>query len=188
MQASELLLRNETFWGTSPAVQWLRLPASSAGSVGLIPGRELKSHMLHGKAEYACNAGDAGDWSSIPGLRRSPGGGNDNPLQYPCMENPMDRGARQASVHGVTKSRTWLRQPSKAKKKNGIFSLFSMLSILVRWECNQRQNQRHPLLRSCSLYKEAWASASMEHTSLHFNNFIEIQSQLAQRLKNRPAM
>ena len=40
----------------------------------------------------------------FPGLRRSPGGGNDNPLQYSCLENSMDRGARQAIVHGVTES------------------------------------------------------------------------------------
>ena len=47
MQSSELLLRNETFWGTSPAVQWLRLPASSAGSMGLISGRGTKTpHAL----------------------------------------------------------------------------------------------------------------------------------------------
>ena len=51
----------------------------------------------------ACNAGDLG---SIPGSRRSPGEGNDNPLQYSCLENPMDRGAWRAIVHGVTKSRT----------------------------------------------------------------------------------
>ena len=42
----------------------------------------------------------AGDKSSIPGSERSPGGGNDNPLQYSCLENPMDREAWQATVHG----------------------------------------------------------------------------------------
>ena len=40
---------------------------------------------------------------SVPGLGRSPGEGNDNPLQYSCLENPMDRGAWQATVHGVIK-------------------------------------------------------------------------------------
>ena len=55
-----------------------------------------------GKAS-ACNAGDPG---SIPGLGRSPGEGNGNPLQYYCLENPMDRGAWWATVHGVAKSRT----------------------------------------------------------------------------------
>ena len=45
----------------------------------------------------------AGDMASIPGPGRSPGGGNGNPLQYSCMENPKDRGAWQDTVHGVTK-------------------------------------------------------------------------------------
>ena len=49
----------------------------------------------------ACNAGDLG---SIPGLGRSPGEGNGNPLQYSCLENPMDRGASWATVHGVAES------------------------------------------------------------------------------------
>ena len=52
------------------------------------------------------NAGDIEDLGSIPGAGRSPGGGNGNPLQYPCLENPMDRGAWQATVHGITESDT----------------------------------------------------------------------------------
>ena len=47
---------------------------------------------------------NAEDLGSVPGWGRSPGGGNGNPLQYSCLENPMDRGAWQATVHGVTKS------------------------------------------------------------------------------------
>ena len=54
------------------------------------------------------NAGDAGDVDSMPGLERSPGVRNASPLQYSCLENPMDRGAWRATVHGVTKSRTRL--------------------------------------------------------------------------------
>ena len=50
--------------------------------------------------ESACSAGGLG---SIPGLGRSPGEGNGNPLQYSCLENPMDRGIRWATVHGVTR-------------------------------------------------------------------------------------
>ena len=50
------------------------------------------------------NAGDIRDEGSIPGLGRSPGGGNGNLLQYSCLENPMDRGAWQATVHGVANS------------------------------------------------------------------------------------
>ena len=52
------------------------------------------------------NAGEAG---SIPGSGRSYRVGNSNPLQYSCLENPMDRGAQWATVHEVTKSQTWLR-------------------------------------------------------------------------------
>ena len=52
----------------------------------------------------ACNVGGQG---SIPGLGRSPGEGNSNPLQYSCLENPMDRGAWWAILHGVAKS--WTR-------------------------------------------------------------------------------
>ena len=51
----------------------------------------------------SANAGDAGDTGSIPELGRYPGVGNDNPLQYSRLENPMDRGAWQSIVHGVAK-------------------------------------------------------------------------------------
>ena len=65
----------------------------------------------------ACNAGDPG---SMPGLGRSPGEGNGNPLQYSCLENPMDRGAWQATVHRVAKSQTQL-------------SDFTSLHFIVHW-------------------------------------------------------
>ena len=55
------------------------------------------------------NAGDIRDEGSIPGLGRSPGGGHGSPLQYSCLENPMDRGAWWATVHRVAKSRTRLK-------------------------------------------------------------------------------
>ena len=55
------------------------------------------------------NARDVRDSGSIPGWGRSPGGGHGNPLQYSCLENPMDRGAWRAAVHGVTKSRRGLK-------------------------------------------------------------------------------
>ena len=56
--------------------------------------------------EFACNAGDLG---SVPGSGGSPGGGNGNPLQYFCLENPSDRGGWQATVHRVSQSCTWLK-------------------------------------------------------------------------------
>ena len=56
------------------------------------------------------NAGDIRDVGLIPGLGRSPGEGHGNPLQYSCLENPMDRGAWWATVHRVAKSWTWLKR------------------------------------------------------------------------------
>ena len=72
-------------------------------------GYHLPAQGFSGGSEdkgSACNAGDPG---SIPALGRSPGEGNSNPFQYSCLENPMDRGAWQATVHGVAKSLTRLK-------------------------------------------------------------------------------
>ena len=71
---------------------------TAQGTMGFSGGSDSK--------EFACSAGDLG---LIPGLGRSPGGGHGNPLQYSCLENPTDRGAWQATIPGVAKSRT---QPS----------------------------------------------------------------------------
>ena len=62
---------------------------------------------LSGK-EMPANAEDAGDTGSIPGSGRSSRGANVNPLQYSCLENSIDRGAWQATVHRFPKSQTWL--------------------------------------------------------------------------------
>ena len=77
--------------GTRPSFMW-----------GPEPWASLEAQTVN---NFACNAGDTG---LIPGSGRSPGEGKGNPLQYSCMENSMDRGARQASVHGIAKSRTQL--------------------------------------------------------------------------------
>ena len=69
--------------------------------------RKGLSRWLNDK-ESTCNTGDIRDSDSVPGLGRSPGRGNGNPLQYSCLENPMDRGAWWATVHGVAKSQTRL--------------------------------------------------------------------------------
>ena len=58
------------------------------------------------RKDSAASTGDIRDIGLIPGLGRSLGGGHDNPLQYSCLENPMDRGIWQAMVHRVTKSQT----------------------------------------------------------------------------------
>ena len=93
----------------------------------------------YGKAS-ACNAGDPG---SIPGSGRSPAEGNGNPLQYPCLENSMDGGAWQATVHGVTKSRTRLSNFSSLQYNKLITFIIQLSnkqclvscasSILVPW-------------------------------------------------------
>ena len=70
------------------------------------------SHKALVVKNLPANAGDARDASSILGSGRSPGEGLGNPLQYSCLENPMDRGAWWASVHRVTKSQTQLKQLS----------------------------------------------------------------------------
>ena len=79
---------------------------------------QLSTHMIllgfpggtSGKEPALPMQVDITDPSSIPGLGRSPGGGYGNPFQYSCLENPMDRGAWQGSVHRVTKSWTQLKQ------------------------------------------------------------------------------
>ena len=107
--------------------------------------------------ESACNAGDLG---SVPGLRNSSGEGNGNPLQYSCLENSMDRGAWQATVHGAQRVRQWLsdfhffslwstvvngtERTSWVGKfsyiivswKEGLF--FSVLSLLLPWNIRHR--------------------------------------------------
>ena len=113
----------------SPALQVDSLPLSHWGSpkprvaidnckllpwgkryVGFPGGSDVK--------ESACNVGDLG---SIPGSGRSPGEGHGNPLQYSCLENPLNRGAWWAMIHGITKSQTqsWKRiivTTAKSKK------------------------------------------------------------------------
>ena len=56
------------------------------------------------------NAGEVRDTGSNPASGRSPGGGHGNPLQYSCLGNPMDRGAKRATFHGVTRNQTLLKQ------------------------------------------------------------------------------
>ena len=68
-------------------------------------GRWVLSHIV--KMVKNCHL-HVGDLGPIPGLGRSPVGGHGNPLQSSCLENPTDRGARQATIHGVAKSRTGL--------------------------------------------------------------------------------
>ena len=72
--------------------------------------------------ESSCNAGDSEDVGLIPGLGRSPGGGNVNPLQYSRLVNPVDRETWQATVHGVTKSGTQLKRPRTHTLRSSILT------------------------------------------------------------------
>ena len=84
--------------------QVLKSTASGAHGFAGVLGSTSFPGGSEGKAS-ACNAGDPG---SIPGSGRSPGEGNGNPLQYSCLENPMDGEAWWATAHGVAESRTRL--------------------------------------------------------------------------------
>ena len=82
-----------------------------------VAGKERIGHCRNTQGlswckESTCKAGATGDVGSIIGLGRSPGGGQGNPRQYSCLENPTDSGAWQATVHGVAESRTHLNHVS----------------------------------------------------------------------------
>ena len=68
------------------------------------------------------NAGDIRDIGSTPGSGRSPGGGHGDPLQYPSLVNPMDRGAWWATVHEVAKRWTWLKRLSMHARTSSIYN------------------------------------------------------------------
>ena len=89
---------------------------------------------LRGK-EPACKAGNTGEVDSIPGLGRSSRGGCGNPLQYSCLENPMDRRAWQATVHRVAKSWAWWKWLSRStdNRLENMKFLFAKLKINLTW-------------------------------------------------------
>ena len=82
--------------------------------------------------ESICNAGATGDSGWIPRLGRSPQDGNGNPLQYSCLENPIDRGAWQAIVHGVAKSQAWLSNYHSHSKEGRTSADSLVTSICTR--------------------------------------------------------
>ena len=92
--------------GYGRGLSWLGLPNHSLQKhFCLLLQKDLRFPGGSDSRESACNVGEL---SSILGLGRSPGEGNGNILKYSCLENPMDRGALQATVHGIAKSQTWL--------------------------------------------------------------------------------
>ena len=81
------------------------------------------------------NAGSIRDSGSIPGLGSSPGGQHGNPLQYSCLENPMERGAWQATVHGVTKGQAWPKRLSM--HAHDFHPCAASMSSQAIWNCLQ---------------------------------------------------
>ena len=117
------------------------------------------------------NARDTRDLGSIPGLGRSPGGGNGNPLQYFCLENSMDRGAWWATVHGITKS--WV-QLSKAQSVSSFLNLF-----LISWN-GRSGNVRIPwkiriIKGNITRKKRAFFNLALNIICLLFYNTQEVQ-------------
>ena len=110
----------------------------------------LQGKLMSTLLKLVCNAKEAGDAGLIPGVGRSPGGGHGNPLQYSCLENPMDK-AWWATVHRVPKS--WTRFRDWAHMENNIFRSGN-------W-ADERQS-REPWFFSCCFHLHpVWVTASM---------------------------
>ena len=100
------------------------------------------------------NAGDIGDLGPIPALGRSPGEENGNPLQYSCLENPVDRGAWWATVHRVTKSRTRLKRFSTTQHIYIYTYIFNLDSVLDTKDSVENKIDMVPVSMACIEYKE----------------------------------
>ena len=81
----------------------------------------------------SASVGDIKDMGLIPGLGRSPGGGYGNTLQYFCLENPMARGAWQATVHRVAKSQTRLRHTHTHTHTQGLYKFFFIFFSIISY-------------------------------------------------------
>ena len=116
------------------------------------------------------NSGDKGDAGLIPGSRGSPGEGNGNPLQYSCLENPMDRGPWHAAVHGVAKSWTRLKRMSMYHAREDLIMVGNMSS-----EQTQASDIREVrIVFEVSVYSPTLNNcfqASPDHKETEQNNF-----------------
>ena len=110
------------------------LESEGLKSLGITAGRHRKeSQVAQVVKNLPANAGDTGDEGSIPGLRRSPARANSNPFQYPCLGNPMGRGAWWGTVDGVAESQMRMSIPSVGKTlkilKSNSLEPFFLLSL-----------------------------------------------------------
>ena len=108
--------------------------------------------------ESTCNAEASGDMDSIPESGRSPRGGHGNPLQYSCLENPMKRGGWWATVHGVVKSQTWLKQVSTHENE--------IIKYLWGFSCVKRSYNLLPNDVTIVLFGVTFTCCSHEQPSL----------------------
>ena len=139
----------------------------------------IENFFLPGGSDGKDSACSAGDLVSIPGLGRSPGGGNGNTLQYSCPTIPMDRRAWWAGVHGVAKSQTRLSDwteltDRKCSLWHSIYLIiFSRLygSSVFSWNFNG-------LFRKFQVYRTFLTKINIFGTVLHQKNFCESVSRL----------
>ena len=154
----------------------------------------LDSEAIYSKSQVVIvvkntpvHAGGIRDAGSIPGSGRSPGGGRGNPLQYSCLENPMDRGAWQATVHSVAQGRTQLKQLSTQNALNSkenedlwyldVWQINTQLCLgnskphECCWKAKSDFHQRSQNCFACSLLKDlsnlwTWVQSSVHEAHL----------------------
>ena len=107
-----------------------------------------------------CNAGDTG---LIPGLERSPGEENGNSLQHSCLKNSMDRGAWRATVHGVTKSRTWLSKQHTLTqychlREKAVSSIYWFMKLKQNFVSTRNVSYKSLQEMNCSVPQFTWLS------------------------------
>ena len=151
--------------------------------------------------ESACSVGDPG---SIPGPGRSPGEGNSNPLQYSCLENPMDRGTWQATVHGVAKAQTrlsdfifflsfllWVKKPSVLKST--VISGFLVLELAEMLTLDHFSRSVLWYISSCvyglqTQHGDAWSISTYRKILFQLHKAINREVNFLAQKKNFPAL
>ena len=113
-----------------------------------LPNYSWASQVVLVIKNLPANAEDKRDMGLIPGSGGSLGEGYGNPLQYSCLENPMDRGAWRATVHGVTKSLTWLKRFSTHKSSLTPSTMWRHRKDSCLWTRNPYQTRNLPVPQS----------------------------------------
>ena len=119
----------QEYWSGVP----LPSPINMAVFLKLIYSIPTSSQVTLVIKNLPANVGDIRDVGLIPGSGKSPGEGNGNPLQYSCLENPMDRGAWRATVHSIIRSQTQLKQLSTDLPKISVAFLAEMDRIILHY-------------------------------------------------------